>query len=189
MDYLNSIIFLIASILFILFGFLVFRVIVRRDYQKNGRLSWLTTFLQVLVFFLHANLAYLFLPAKWLSLPPLSGVRILNITGLSLIGLALIFITLSMGALGYPKTMGVNLNHLKETGFYRFSRNPQIIFYNFLLIGFALLWPSWYAIPWILVYYIIAHMMVLTEEENLRRTFGKSFEEYCRRVPRYFLFH
>jgi len=27
-----------------------------------------------------------------------------------------------------------------------------------ILIGFALLLPSWYAIPWILVYYVLAHI-------------------------------
>ena len=180
--------FLIACIVVILYSFFVFRVIIRRAYRKNSSLKWFITTLQVLVFFFHGCLAYPFLPAGWYSLPSFSENPVLSITGLVLIGLSLFLLLVSMGTLGYTKTMGMELKSLNETGFYRFSRNPQLIFYNFLLIGFALLWPSWYTIPWLAVYYIIAHMMVLTEEENLRRTFGESYEAYCRRNPRYFRF-
>lgn len=180
--------FLIASILVILYSFFVFRVIIRRAYKKNRSLKWFITTLQVLVFFFHGCLAYIFLPARWYSIPSLSENPGLSIPGLVLIGLSLFLLLVSMGVLGYTKTMGLELKSLNETGFYRFSRNPQLIFYNFLLIGFAFIWPSWYTIPWILVYCVLAHMMVLTEEENLQRTFGKSFEDYCRRVPRYFRF-
>jgi protein-S-isoprenylcysteine O-methyltransferase Ste14 len=91
-----------------------------------------------------------------------------------------------MASMGYSLTMGNKPGKLKETGIYRFTRNPQLILYNFLLIGFALLWPSWYSIPWIIIYYILAHMMVKSEEEHLSRLFDTSYEDYCKRVPRYF---
>ncbi len=52
-------------------------------------------------------------------------------------------------------------------------------------MGFALLWPSWYAVGWVILYAVIAYTMVLTEEEYLRRAFGAEYERYCRRVPRY----
>jgi len=180
--------FLTASIFVILYSFFVFRIIIRREYKKNKSLKWFITLLQVLVFFFHGCLSYLFLPASWFSLPSLSENGILNLFGIVLLGISLFFILVSMGSLGYAKTIGVKLDNLKETGFYRFSRNPQLIFYTFFLIGFALLYPSWYFIPWIVIYFILAHMMVVTEEENLQRTFGKSFEDYCRRVPRYLRF-
>jgi protein-S-isoprenylcysteine O-methyltransferase Ste14 len=179
----------VGSLLVISFGFLIFRIVVRWDYRRNNRLTWYITLLQAVVYFLHGSLAYLYLPVKYLTIPPLSGNHILNIFGLVFIGLALILLLTTMGMLGYAKTMGVELKELKETGFYRFSRNPQLIFYNFFLIGIALLWPSWYAIPWIMVYYILAHMMVTTEEENLRSKFGNSYLDYCSRVPRYLAFH
>lgn len=181
--------FLIACFLVILYSYFVFRIIIRRAYKKGSSLKWFIITLQVLVFFFHGCLAYQFLPARWYSLPSFSENPGLSITGLVLSGLSLFFLLLSMEVLGYAKTIGVEQKSLKETSFYRFSRNPQLIFYNFLLVGFALLWPSMYAIPWILVYYVLAHMMVLTEEENLRRRFGQAYLEYCSRVPRYLAFH
>jgi protein-S-isoprenylcysteine O-methyltransferase Ste14 len=53
------------------------------------------------------------------------------------------------------------------------------------VIGIALLWPSWYALGWVALGAVIAHMMVLTEEEHLRRTLGESYLAYCQNVPRY----
>lgn len=53
-----------------------------------------------------------------------------------------------------------------------------------MVIGVAILWPSWYALGWV----ILAagfHMMVLTEEENLRNVYGEEYTQYCKRVPRY----
>ena len=62
---------------------------------------------------------------------------------------------------------------LKKAGFYKFSRNPQILFYGIALVGMALLWPSLAALGWVLVYCLIAEMMVRTEEEHLLKIFGK----------------
>jgi protein-S-isoprenylcysteine O-methyltransferase Ste14 len=38
---------------------------------------------------------------------------------------------------------------------------------------------------WLAIYGLIAHVMVLTEERHLRRTFGEDYEDYCQRTPRY----
>ncbi|HUS86791.1 MAG TPA: methyltransferase [Bacteroidales bacterium] len=185
---MEFLIFFVACFIVILSGYSVFRIIVRRDYKKKGRLNWTTTTLQVIVFFLHGNLAYFFLPVKWLHIPPVSINGPLKVFALSLLCVSLIFLIVSMCSLGYLKLMGVKLNELKISGIYRLSRNPQVVFYCLLLVGFAALWPSWYTIPWILVYLALAHMMVITEEENLKKVFGKSYEDYRSKVPRYFSF-
>jgi protein-S-isoprenylcysteine O-methyltransferase Ste14 len=31
----------------------------------------------------------------------------------------------------------------------------------------------------------MAHLMVLAEEEHLRRVHGETYDEYCRRIPRH----
>jgi protein-S-isoprenylcysteine O-methyltransferase Ste14 len=54
-----------------------------------------------------------------------------------------------------------------------------------LVIGAVVLWPSCYALGWVVLYGIVAHMMVLTEEDHLRDVFGEEYERYCGRVPRY----
>jgi protein-S-isoprenylcysteine O-methyltransferase Ste14 len=47
------------------------------------------------------------------------------------------------------------------------------------------LWPSWYGVGWAILYAVVAHTMVLTEEEHLRDVYGEKFVRYCERVPRY----
>jgi len=32
---------------------------------------------------------------------------------------------------------------------------------------------------------VLAHLMILSEEEHLRDVFGEEYERYCERVPRY----
>ena len=72
-----------------------------------------------------------------------------------------------------------------QSGPYRITRNPQIVGGSLLVIGTTLLWPSWYALGWIALYGVVAHLMVITEEENLHRVFGEEYAQYCERVPRY----
>jgi protein-S-isoprenylcysteine O-methyltransferase Ste14 len=54
-----------------------------------------------------------------------------------------------------------------------------------VVIGVVVLWPSWYALGWVVLYGIVVHLMVLTEEEHLRAVHGEEYERYCSRVPRY----
>jgi protein-S-isoprenylcysteine O-methyltransferase Ste14 len=86
---------------------------------------------------------------------------------------------------GLRRAFGLEVNALKQTGPYRVTRNPQIVGGSLLVIGSAVLWPSWYALGWAVLYAVVAHMMVFTEEEHLRAVFGQEYELYCERVPRY----
>jgi protein-S-isoprenylcysteine O-methyltransferase Ste14 len=56
-----------------------------------------------------------------------------------------------------------------------------VLFY----FGWALLWPSWGGILWVLLMLVLCHIMIITEEEHLQRTFGREYEDYCSRTPRY----
>ena len=38
---------------------------------------------------------------------------------------------------------------------------------------------------WVLMYAFIAHTMVIVEEQHLRRVFGREYQDYCARTPRY----
>ena len=74
---------------------------------------------------------------------------------------------------------------LVQSGPYRVTRNPQLVGGSLLVIGVVVLWPSCCALGWVVLYGVVAHMMVLTEEEHLRDVFGEEYERYCGRVPRY----
>jgi protein-S-isoprenylcysteine O-methyltransferase Ste14 len=165
----------------------VFRVLVRRNYQQRGRLTPLVGFLELLVWLLYVAFPTLYNPLDWWLVwfagPPVGPA-------LTLIGSALVVIGMgsavaAMVSLGMGVVMGQQAGGLKQTGWYGLSRNPQIVGGGLAVIGVALLWPSWYALGWVAIGAIIAHMMVVTEEEHLRRTLGESYQAYCHRVPRY----
>jgi len=74
---------------------------------------------------------------------------------------------------------------LTVTGPYRWSRNPQYVGWFLFLLGFALNdWSLW-CLAALLVVAISLHLLVLVEEEHLRRVFGEPYVEFCRRIPRY----
>lgn len=175
----------LAALLLLGGGFAVFSHIVRSDYLKKGKLSPASATLEFLFFAIHANSMYLFIPIEWPKLPPLSANALLYYCSLLLIiiGLAIVF-----GAwiqLGYGGTMGFRTVNLKISGLYKLSRNPQLIGYALFLIGFAVSYPSVYAVVWLIIFGMVAHRMVITEEEHLLRLYGEKYEDYCKNVPRY----
>ena len=160
---------------------LVFRR-VGQDYERQGRLTQFATFLEVLVFALHGVSSYVFLDSRLSVIDktnPLVGFSVVLIIG----GLVLLLST--MGHLGRKTTLGQETQELTCTRMYRHSRNPQIMFYGFVVVGYSLLWPSWTGVLWIVLYGVIAHLMIRTEEKHLQSTYGEDYVEYCRITPRY----
>jgi len=176
---------ILFSLLVTAAGFWVFRIKVRGDYRQLGKLTPLSTWLEILIFALHANLMYIFLPAPWPELPPLPG----NLIHLALSALLIIgglSLTLStMSNLGFKKAVGQETETLHTGGWYQQTRNPQLVFYIVLLVGWASLYPAWLGLLWLGVYGIIAHWMVMTEEEHLENLYGQAYRDYRKEVPRY----
>jgi protein-S-isoprenylcysteine O-methyltransferase Ste14 len=167
-----------------LLSWLCFRVIVRRDYLRRGSLSFFSTALEFLVFALHANLPYLYLTTPWPLIPPLPDSLIQVILGLAAVAVGLLATLAIMAQLGFDTTIGRQPDQLRQRGPYRWSRNPQLLSYGLMLVGCVVLYPSWQAAVWIVLYAAIAWLMVQTEEEHLLKLFGSQFEQYCRQVPR-----
>jgi protein-S-isoprenylcysteine O-methyltransferase Ste14 len=158
---------------------------VRNDYLKRGRLSPASALLELVFFALHANTIYLFIPIKWPNIPPLAKDAILYYPSVFIIIVGLVIVLIAIIPLGYYRTMGLKSKNLKTNGLYKFTRNPQLIGYYLLLIGFAVSYPSFYSIGWIIIFGIIAHLMVITEEEYLLKIYGDRYQNYCNRVPQY----
>ncbi len=178
--------YLFFSLMTILFGYLVFRVFVRSDYKRRKKLSLFSSLLEIFVFAAHANLAYTFLPAKWLTFPSLPKTGFQTTIGLFFAGSGLFFTIWAMIDLGLQKALGHKIDGLYQKRFYKYTRNPQIVAYGIFVLGIAIIWASLFSLGWVLVYFVIAHMMVRTEEEHLRQTYSHEYESYCRKVPRYF---
>jgi len=179
-------VFWVGSLLMLLAAFLVFRVFILREYQNKGTLSPLAALLETLVFALHANMPYLFLPVKWPAFPPLPSNRLLSGVSLGIMSLGVILTLGSMWNLRFKTSLGQGSKELHQSGLYGWTRNPQILSYSLVVIGFSALFPSVESVGWILVYAVIAQLMVLTEEEHLKTRFGDAYQTYCDRVPRYF---
>ena len=183
---MNPLIYILLLLLTITFGYFVFRVAVRRDYQKTGKLSNLSTFLEISIFAIHANLSYTFLPAPYPEIPGFPESSAQTVFGVGVIVVGIFFTLWAMSGLGFKKALGQNQKTLNRFGFYQYLRNPQILFYGIAISGIALLWASLYSLGWVLVYGIIAQIMVVTEEEHLLHIYKEGYEDYCREVPRYF---
>lgn len=162
--------------------FVVFRLIVKRGYQQKGKLTPITTFAQLLIFFLHALSSYTFIETQG---PQLIKDSITEIIGITLMIIGGGFILLGMINLGIRKSFGMKAQGLKQTGFYKYSRNPQIVFYILFLTGYALIYPSWTGLTWVGILLVMCQIMVITEEEHLLRTFENEYKEYCYKTPRY----
>lgn len=178
-------VYVLAAFFLLGLAWLIFRVVVRRDYRRHGRLTWPSVLLEVLIFALHANFSYLYIPAEWPALPSLPESPFHRTLGLVIVAAGLTGLVLGMANLGFRRAFGQQVDEPQQSGLYGITRNPQLLMYGLALIGYALLWPSWYALAWLGLYAAIAHIMVLTEEEHLRRVGGETYAGYCERVPRY----
>jgi len=180
-------VYLTASILLAAASLIVFRIFVRTDYREKGRLSPLTGFFQLLIWSLLIFFPSLYNPPEWVlfwsaDVPVGTGLRIVCVASI-VSGMVLAFGTMAWFGIG--KALGLKASGLVETGPYGWTRNPQIVAGALMVIGCAVLWPSWYSVGWICLYAIVSHAMVLTEEEHLKSVFGVDYGRYCARVPRY----
>ena len=184
---MESAVYFRSALLLVVATFVVFRLFVRRDYQRKGRLSPFSGFLELLIWGLYMGFPYIYNPPEWAwfwssDAPVGMPLRIAGVACI-LTGLALAFIT--MFWFGLRRAFRLEVSGLIQSGPYRVSRNPQIVGGSLLVVGSVLLWPSWYALGWALLYGVVAHTMVLTEEEHLRDVYGDAYVVYCERVPRY----
>ncbi len=174
--------YLISTILLLAAAYIVFSVLSRRDYRRQGRLSPISCILGSAIFFLWGAFPYIYGPSDW---PAVHVGPILELFGWLSIACGLTVMFTAMATLGLRCSLGQRAPALKRSGYYRLSRNPQLLGCALAGIGFAILWPSWYALGWLLLFIAIAHMMVRTEEAHLRTTYGQAYDRYCQQVPRY----
>jgi protein-S-isoprenylcysteine O-methyltransferase Ste14 len=175
-------IYLTSTALLLILSFLIFRIVVRRDYIEKGRLTLLSVVLETSIFFMLGGFPYIYGIQGW---PEVKVGLILEIVGWTFLVAGLLVIASGMVQLGLRSIFGQGSHDLKQTGLYSFSRNPQILGCWMYVVGFTQLWPSWYALGWAILFGIVAHMMVLTEEEYLEKVFGETYLGYCESVPRY----
>lgn len=151
----------------------------RYEYRRYGKLTLLGLFLlcaMILVPNLILDYATTYsMPSTWLDYV---GV-VVGVAGVALCVVGVVAFR------SLPKMLCLKPGRLTEVGPYRWSRNPQYVGLFLFLLGFALNdWSLW-CLAALVVVVIYIHLLVLIEEEHLRRVFGAQYEEFCRRTPRY----
>ncbi|HSG81796.1 MAG TPA: isoprenylcysteine carboxylmethyltransferase family protein [Gemmatimonadota bacterium] len=179
---MEPVLYFLSALLVLAAGYLIFRILVRRDYLRRGRLSPLSTLLEYIAIGLWAYHGYINRPADWPAIHVGPALRILGWV-LFAGGVALLLIIIL--ALGVRRSHGGQVSGLRQTGPYRFTRNPQALAFWVAMIGYGLLWPTWQHVGSVALIVLLTHMMVRTEEEHLQDVFGEEYERYRQRVPRY----
>lgn len=175
-------IYITSGFSLLLFSTVTFRVLFRRDFRARGELSLLSTATGSLVFFLWGGFPYIYGPDDW---PAVHVPALIGITGRLLLFIGLGLMIGSMLYLGLFRSFGRRQTELVCSGPYNLSRNPQVVGVVIYGVGFGLLWPSHYALGWVILLLPMVHMMVCAEEEHLARIFRGAYQNYCKVVPRY----
>jgi protein-S-isoprenylcysteine O-methyltransferase Ste14 len=151
----------------------------RRDYRRHGKLTWIGL-ISLCVMLLVPNLMLEYATRYLMPRTVLAWTGV--IVGVVGIGICLVSVFVFRSL---PKVLCLDAGKLSLSGPYRWSRNPQYVGWFLFLLGFALTdWSLW-CLAAMSVVAIALHLLVLVEEEHLRRVFGDPYQEFCRRIPRY----
>lgn len=102
------------------------------------------------------------------------------VTGMTLIVLGAMLHVWSKAALWQNRQLSMD-------GPYRFTRNPFYLANLLIDGGLLVIIARWeIALPALPIWAWIYHHTIAQEEATLRGLFGAAFDEYCRRVPRFF---
>ena len=79
-----------------------------------------------------------------------------------------------------------NAGELTTTGMYTISRNPMYACFFMIFFGEFLIFPNIGLFVAVVVAFITFHITILKEEKFLKSHYGKAYEDYCKKVRRYF---
>ena len=151
----------------------------RWEFRKRGKLTFFGVFLLCAMVFV-PNLVLEYATRYEMPDTPLDYFGVV----ISIVGIAICLISITHFR-SISKVFCVDAGKLTQSGPYRWSRNPQYVGLFLFLLGFALNdWSLW-CLAALLVAAINLHLLVLVEEEHLRRVFGEQYVEFYRKIPRY----
>jgi len=113
----------------------------------------------------------------------------LQIAGVTLVVAGCAIFILALVSFGASWRIGIDAKTpggLVTTGMFALSRNPIFVFLDLYAIGTFLINGTLGFLLFALVLAAGIHYQILQEESFLRRTYGTSYHDYCRRTARYF---
>lgn len=184
---MELLVYISSALLIVISAFVIFRVIVRRDYLRIGHLSITSALLELVIWVLVFFYPFIYSSPGWEWFWS-SGSKVGTvawITGMVVLCTGFLLALGTMFWFGLRRAFGLQVNRLVMVGPYRCTRNPQVMGGCLLLIGSSIIWQSWYNLVWIVLYAVVTHLMVITEEEHLLQVYDTAYIQYCLSVPRY----
>jgi len=122
------------------------------------------------------------------------GSEVLHSPALAIVGgvlcvLALALLVASLAAFGRSFRVGLDETHpgaLVTGGVFAVSRNPVYVSFILLLTGIFLAIPNWILLLLLFGAIMLLHRRIELEEKSLLSVYGEEYEEYCKKVGRYF---
>ncbi len=90
-----------------------------------------------------------------------------------------------LGSLGTRQDFGLKGGPLRTDGPFQYTRNPQYVGLILAFTGMILITNSFWALITGILIILWLLLAPFSEEPWLREQFGKEYEEYCRKVPRF----
>jgi protein-S-isoprenylcysteine O-methyltransferase Ste14 len=164
---------------------LIFMVLARREFDRQGKWSALTAIASGLVMHGHALATW---ALAWLDR---GGLYAPTIWGLA-VG-AVLFVgggyVIYLGRSAYgsqERVYGLLEDELIERGIYKLTRNPQYVGYAAMFVGAGLAAGSGWALLSGALFMLIIHVFITrVEEPHLGVVFGAPYQAYSKRVRRY----
>ncbi len=118
-----------------------------------------------------------------------SQIILLTVTGILFIISGILICLRAMYVLAKKKgttTLAFKAKGIVKEDIYSRVRNPIYVGVILILIGETLIFPSLYMLLYTLTLFLSLHLwLIFVEEPFLQKNFGKEFEEYKRKVPRW----
>lgn len=130
--------------------------------------------------------------ANTFNLPRFSEIlgrnSVVSWIGVALCVLAPVMFLWGLVSFGKSFRVGIDMNKpggLVSTGAFSFSRNPLYVAFFMVLTGVFLIFPTWIFFAYLIAGLWLIDRQVCLEENALRNTYGKEYDDYCNKVRRY----
>ena len=159
--------------------------------RSKGPVGFVEMLLRVpLVLLALVTFVYAVFPGVYQFAVPLNWLDslIIQVTGLVLMGVALIWTAIAQAQMGKSWRVGIdkeNRTELVESGLFKISRNPIFLGLRVAIVGFFFAMPNAVTLVVMVLSDVLMQIQVRLEEEFLTGVHGDKYREFCSRVRRW----
>lgn len=117
------------------------------------------------------------------------SINSIKIIGVIISSLGIIVFTAAVYTMKDSWRAGINTSEKTElvsNGIYKLSRNPAFLGFDLVYIGLLMLFFNWLLFGVTLFVIIMLHIQIIEEEKHLSLEYGNEYNDYRKRVCRYF---